>query len=99
MAFIDKVLKEFFTHFRKLIFSCFSNGHYILLVNRKDMGEVILSRGLRHENPISSYLFINCNEISNYEFIIWHITQQLLDNKFSKQKMFDSIFSKSGEVK
>ncbi|XP_059441106.1 uncharacterized protein LOC132173594 [Corylus avellana] len=62
--FLEAVMKKmgFDDRWVRLIMMCVTSVNYKVLVNRTPMGNIIPSRGIRQEDPISPYLFLICAE-------------------------------------
>ena len=63
-AFIEKVTRKmgFNENWIMLVMKCFSSVSYSVILNGTMYGNIIPSRGLRQDDPLSPYLFLLCAE-------------------------------------
>ena len=61
-AFLEAMMRKlgFQEEWIRLIMMCVMTVSYSVLINGKPKGKIILTRGLRQGDPISSYLFLLC---------------------------------------
>ena len=63
-GYLEAIMRkmEFHERWIDLIMMCVSTASYSVLINWEEKGNIIPSRGLRHGDPISLYLFLLCVE-------------------------------------
>lgn len=64
-SFLEEVMRKmgFDERWIDRIMRCISSVSYQVLINREAKGNIVPSRGLRQDDPLSPFLFILCTEV------------------------------------